>query len=273
MLLAVPRTVRAALALAAFGALLAAGCGDDADDDGEGAATTTTEEPATTAAPAPPTTDDEAAPTDPTGATTNTAGAGPAACPDGDPLAGAADVGRTVGDVDVDGDGTADAVRAGRVDGGWILAAELSTGGVASGPVPATGGPVGVRPLGGAPVDDEPGDEVVVQAGAGAAAVLVGLHRLDGCELAALRLGPDPARFPVGATVTRTDGVSCPDGGGLVHRSGESLDGVTYEVVARTYAVDGDELVVSDTEVSSVGPDDPGFAALARLDCGTARLG
>jgi len=258
------RLLAAALVIAA----LLAGCGGDGSGGGRGdALPTTTADAASNGASATTSTssDDGSAPT-----TTTDTGAG-AACPDDDPLAAATSVSEAA--LDIDGDGVDDAVGAGQVDGDWVLVAELSTGGVAIGAVSDTGGPVAVRPLGGAPIDDEPGAELVVQTGAGAAAFLVGIHRLDGCELVALQLGADAARFPVGATVTRADGVSCPPTGGLVHRSAESLDGVTFDVVEVRYVVEGDDLVEASRDTATLGPDDPGFTALARLDCGTARLG
>ena len=249
--------------------VLAAGCGDDDGSGDDDTLATTTTVSAGDGAPATTSAADGVAPA--TTSTVDGEGGGDPACPDDDPLVGAVSVSEVA--LDIDGDGIDDEVRAAEVDGDWVLAATLSTGGVAVGPVGATGGPVDVRPLGGVPIDDEPGSEVVVQAGAGAATILVGVHRLDGCALVPLRLGADEARFPVGATVTRTDGVSCPPDGGLVHRSGESLDGITYDVVAVTYRIDGDDLVEVSRQTTAVGPDDPAFGDLARLDCGTARLG
>lgn len=97
----------------------------------------------------------------------------------------------------------------------------------------------------------------------GASVTVYGVFDCDGSPL---QLAGVDAAFPVGGTVTHAEGLRCTDGE-LVVRSALSDDGETYQAVERTYAVEGDELVLEGESGSTITAEEA--QPYYELDCPT----
>ena len=97
----------------------------------------------------------------------------------------------------------------------------------------------------------------------GASVTVYGVFDCDGSPL---QLAGVDAAFPVGGTVTHAEGLRCADDG-LVVRSALSDDGETYQAVERTYAVEGDELVLEGESGSTITAEEA--QPYYELDCPT----
>ncbi len=223
--------------------------------------TTTTTVPATTAAPAPTTT---AAPAP----TTTTLPPPPAPCGVFPAIPGGALEVHTA-NLDAIGDGTADDVVTSYFDPAttqWQLRLVLPAGSTSELVVDGVGAGL-MKVLGAAQVDGGGADELLAVVGAGAATQNLGAFgaTVDGCLF---RFALDGAPFvaPVGATVTRQDGLTCSPSG-LVLGHAEESGGGLWDVSSTSLTR------VSDTELSAtassivggVAPADVGD--IATLDC------
>jgi hypothetical protein len=235
---------RAALAAVV---LLTAACGDTEDSSSPTTTTTTstsTTEPTTTTTPAD-------------------------ACPGLTPHDATPDL--TTGAADVDGDGAPDQLRAFGVGGDdFVLQAELAAGGGGELAVPGDGvTPVAV--VGGADLDGDGRDEVWAKVGAGASATIIGLFRLDGCDLLRVTIGGAPAELPVGGSVGTTAGVEC-TATGLVAHSASNIGGDTYEVTSTQYTLEDGTLVEGTGAASTVTAGEPAFEVASGFTCGDLEL-
>jgi hypothetical protein len=225
----------------------------------------TTPPPSTTAAPAPTTTTTVAPIT-----TTTTLPPPPPPAPCGVfPAipAGALELNTAV--LDAIGDGTADDTVTSYLDPGpseWRLRLDLPVG--SSSELVVTGvGPGVLKVLGAAQVDNAGADEFLAVAGAGAATQNLGAFGADsdGCLF---RFDQDGATFvaPVGATVTRQDGLSC-TGGGLTLGHAEEAGGGLWEVSSTTLTrISLTELSATTSSIiGGVAPGDVGN--VSTLDC------
>jgi hypothetical protein len=90
-----------------------------------------------------------------------------------------------------------------------------------------------------------------------------------GCPPEPVLIGGSRAAFPVGGTVTHGDGLACDEDGGVTVRSATSDDGATYQAVAKTYRLDGDELVLVDESASTIdaNEDPDALRAHYEIDC------
>lgn len=232
--------------------------GADGEEGAVASGTDRTERPATTRGPATSGTGAPAA------STSVTAGTVEAPVPDGcaqlGPIPSGA-VARTSSSLDADGDGAADEVTAYAIgpnpgEGDWHLRVSFAAGGgsditLAEDPAPGV-----IRVLGsaylGSTVEPGPGGlrpALFVWTGSGASARVVGLYRVDGCELAAMTSPTGgPAGFVVGASVGHQEGLRCEGVAGtslLVEVLSEpDATGSSFAVTRRAYTRDGNALVV-----------------------------
>jgi hypothetical protein len=239
------------LLLAVLAAGLLTACGGD--DDPLVTGTTTTSEATTTTAS-----------TTTTVATTTTA---PPACPAVEPVAGASDV--VEYPADVDGDGAPDRVRTERTDPAaeeWLLTVELAAGGGSQEEIPGDG-IAAVTIIGGHDLDGDGADELWVRVGAGAYATILGLFRLDGCDLE--RLTDVPIGSSLGSAIGAECGGTVP-GAVLTTYGGnrDPADDLAFEITTTEYALEGDELVAVREETTSVPADDPDFQRYISFRCG-----
>lgn len=98
----------------------------------------------------------------------------------------------------------------------------------------------------------------------GASVTVVSVSDCDGNPL---RIAGEPAAFPIGGTVTHAEGIRC-EPNHLVVLSAVSDDGETYQAVEKTYAVEGDELVLTGETGSTVDAEDA--QPFYELDCPTS---
>ena len=92
----------------------------------------------------------------------------------------------------------------------------------------------------------------------------VTVFSVSDCDGVPLRLDGEPAAFPVGGTVTHAEGIRCEEDH-LVVVSALSDDGETYQTVEKSYAVEGDDLVLTGEIGSTV--DAEGAQPYYELDC------
>ena len=235
--------------------LAAGGCSDDDDPSTVERAEVTTTDATTTTTETPTTT--TLAPCEPLGAP--------------DPSIGEV----TEAASDVDGDGGDDQIRSHPTGAeAWHLEVELARGGGAVLDIVGFGGPVGV--IGGADVDGDGADEVWARTGAGASATIVGLFRLDGCDLQQVTVPTgELANLPVGGSVGTSSGVECTDDGEvLTHTASYVGDGSEdrYEVTTVAYELDGTRLVEGDQTTTEVAGDDPELLRFTSFTCGDLTL-
>ncbi len=258
------RDRRRALAVGAL--LIAAACGGN-DANGADEAATTTSAPPTTAIPTSTTTTD--------GSTTTTVAD---ACPGSAPVVGAVEV--TERPADADGDGAVDLVRSERPDPSvdeWLLTIELAAGGAAEDVVPGDG-VAAVTVLGGYDLDGDGAEEIWARVGAGASATIVGLFRLDGCDLERVTFeSGEPVALPVGGSVGTSVGVGCdtePDADVTTYLA-SLLPGApepTYELSAVDYRLDGGVLTQVAARLPGAPTPTPDPARYADLSCGDLTL-
>jgi hypothetical protein len=230
-------------ALAAL-VLVAAACGDT-EDTSPSTTTTTTTSTSTTA----PTTTTTAAD----------------ACPSLTRYEATPDL--TTAASDVDGDGASDQLRAFGVGGGdFVLQAELAAGGGGELAVPGDG-VTAVALIGGADLDGDGRDEVWAKVGAGASATIIGLFRLDGCDLVPVTIGGAPAELPVGGSVGTTAGVECTATGILAHTA-SNTGGDAYEVTSTAFTLEDGALVDGTGSVSTTTAGAPELEVASGFTCG-----
>jgi hypothetical protein len=278
---------RRAVAVAAA-LIVAAGCNSSTESEPDGTPPTTSTATTSTTSSTPDTsttsTSPGAPPTTvaPTSVAPTTAAPPPAsepppvttaspACPAAPPLApGAADL--TSAGADVDGDGLADLVSTYVVpaEGRWHVRIEFGVGGSADATIADSGMVAPARPLGGHDVDGDGTDEVFLTVGSGASAVLVGLYDVAGCALARVTAGPEPAVFPIGATVGNVSGLSCDGVGDLDRLFAQEVAADLYEGGFEPYTLSGNVLTVGIGDGATFTAAEAG--ALAVLDCGSLDL-
>lgn len=237
-------------------ALLAAACGGD---DGDDSATTTTTGPGAGSSTTQPVT------TDPSTSTSDPATPGTAqACPPVAVPGGATEVMSASGDLD--GDGAADDVTSYRHGGAWRLQVSLVVGG-ADLAVDVVG-PGALRAVGVADLDEDGTGEVVAVVGAGASAQIVGLFDFADCQLTAITLDGEPARFPVGASAQQASALECAGPGSgdvdLTVFEATSADGTDFMVTSRLLGLDGNQLgeLASDVFAATAATLPPPFDCL-----------
>lgn len=234
-------------ALLAVLVALAAACSDDEGDGAAVASTTTTDAPAPTTTAAVP-------------APTSTAVAAPAC-----PSELAAPTESLTYALELDGVAGDDAATASLADDGWHLQVVLGDGGAADELL--TTAPTDLaRVVGPIDLDGNGTQELWVQVGTGAAATVVGLFRLDGCDLEPVLLDGTPAEFAIGGTVTLLQGLAC-GAADVTHLGATSEDGFTYATLERTYVLQGGELVAVGDETGTLAADDPELAAYSDFGC------
>jgi hypothetical protein len=196
---------------------------------------------------------------------------GGASCPGDDPVPpdGADDVSQA--SVDVDGDGADDRVLAYRLDeGDRRVAVELAAGGTAAVDASASeiDGPAPLSVLGGVQLGGD-GETVFALTGAGASVVIVGLFQLVECALARVMFpSGEDVQLPVGGAITHGDGLACTDDT-LVRLSATSTDGETFTATETSYQVDGNTLMETNSETSTLtrATDDEAINAYYAIDC------
>ncbi|MEQ1786284.1 MAG: hypothetical protein ABL966_04470 [Acidimicrobiales bacterium] len=243
------------------GALLLAACGGG-DDLATGNTTTGATSPTT-------------APT-----TTTTAGA-PPACEQ--IFAGSGNPDQVDTTADVDGDGEDDQVHSFALEGSeagprFVLQVELAAGGGAEAEIPgdgvATVAIVGGHDLDG---DGDGADELWVRVGAGAYATILGLFRLDGCNLERITSGGLPTELAVGSSVGSAIGVECggTEPGAVLTTFGGSRrsdDDQTFDMTTTEYALEDGALVVVREGTAIVPADDADFQRYITFACGDLTL-
>ncbi len=200
------------------------------------------------------------------------------ACPSVFPAAD--EVGLVERAADVDGDGRSDRVQSFPLTGEGAarvaLLVDLAAGG--GGRVDLEAQP-GLAPalLGATALDQQDPQHLLwVRVGAGASTVIVGLYRLDGCELAPVRRpNGDPVELPVGGTVRTLAGAECGSGldpeADLVVYEGRSADGDAFDVTATEHRyADGVLSPSPDVDPVTERTDDP--ARYGRFRCGDVEL-
>lgn len=232
--------------------------------------TTTTSTVAPTTSASPSTTPSSPATTAPPPAATTSTTTAPA-CAAAPPLpAGATDL-TSVG-ADVDGDGVADLLSTYVVpaEARWHVRIEFGAGGSADATITDSGMVTPARPIGGHDVDGDGTDEAFVTVGSGASAVLVGLYDVAGCALTRVTVGPDPAVFPVGATVGNVSGLSCDGVGDLDRLFAQQVAADLYEGGFEPFTLSGAALTAGIGDGATFTAAEAG--ALADLDCGSLSL-
>jgi hypothetical protein len=200
-----------------------------------------------------------------------------AACPDVE-LA-TSEAGTAERPVDADGDGEVDVAQSFPNDDGTIsLVVDLAAGGGAREVLASDDGfPTAL--LGGADVDGDRGDELWLRVGSGAATLILGLYRLDGCDLEVVTYpNGDPVELPIGGSVANVAGAECASGresvfdeeADLVVYEGRLVPGGAadeYEVTTTEYRLEDDVLTPSPdgphTETSH-----PDLGVVAGFQCG-----
>ncbi len=238
------------------------------------ATTTTTVAPGTTPAPTTTTTAPATTTTVPT--TTTTMAVSPTSsstttttiptCPPAPSLvSGATDVIAVTGDFD--GDGVPDDLTTylDPAAGRRHVRVELAAGGGSDRIIEDADPVMGSRPLGGHDLDGDGRDEAFVVVGSGASAQLVGLYAWSGCTLVRITLDGAPAVFPVGASVTHGEGLSCNGVGELDELRVETTDGITWDGTRIPYQLAGSVLVAGATETFTAGTDEA--LTVVGVDC------
>ncbi len=148
--------------------------------------------------------------------------------------------------VDVDGDGRADVAQTFPNELATVtLVIELAAGGGATLELEVDEGSDPAR-LGGADVDRAGGEELWLRVGSGAATLILGLYRLDGCDLEVVRYpNGDPVELPIGGSVANVAGAECAPGREAV--DDPEADLVVYEGRLIT-SPEADEYEVTVTE-------------------------
>ncbi len=168
-------------------------------------------------------------------------------------------------DGDVDGDGTADTVRATAT----VVTVELSgTGKSVTAPVHGEGpGQPGL--LGSRDVDADGFSEVFLETAHGASTTFATPYRFDGTVLRELQAEGGPARLGIGGSVTHGDGFRCLPSGRLEVRSADSQDGESFTVHVLTYRLSATELVLLSSTTSQAKQGDPAVEQSYVVSCGT----
>jgi hypothetical protein len=171
--------------------------------------------------------------------------------------------------LDAIGDGTADDTATSYFDPGtsqWRIRLDLSTGTTDEVDVPGVGAGV-AKVLGPVQVDGGGADEFLALVGSGAATANVGAFGADagGC-LFRFQLDGGPFVAPIGATLTRADGMSC-TGAALHLGQAEETGGGLWNVVSQTLGrASATELsVIASSIVGGVSTADA--MAAATFDC------
>jgi hypothetical protein len=192
--------------------------------------------------------------------TATTAGA---ACPAGDLTPSTGEVASVGAEVDgLAGDDTAYAHLA---DDGWHLRIDLGDGG-ATDELLATAPADVARVLRARDLDGDGTDELWVQVGTGAAATIVGLYDVDGCDLEPVLADGAPAEFAIGGTVLLLQGLACGESD-VTHLGATSEDGVTYATLDLTYELRAGELVRVGDETNTITADDLSLASYSEFAC------
>jgi hypothetical protein len=257
--------IRKVLSAAVVALTVLAGCADG--NGGEEATTAPTTAPTTTTLPVSSTT---APPPSTTGSTTASGGG---SCPGDDPVPpeGAEDISEA--SVDVDGDGADDRVLAyRRSDGDRRVAVDLAAGGTAAVDASASEieGPAPLSVLGGAQVGGD-GETVFALTGAGASVVIVGLFQFVECALSRVTFeSGEDVELPVSGAITHGDGIACTDDT-LVRLSATSTDGETFTATDTNYQVDGNTLVETSSNTTTLtrATDDEAINAYYSINCPT----
>lgn len=143
----------------------------------------------------------------------------------------------TTAPVDFNGDGTPDVLRVYKIGATWHARAEVA--GIGIGDLVLTGSGPTMTAIGGATVDALQPEEAWVKVGSGSSTDIIGLLVYRDCMLQRVELNGSPAEFPVGATVTAADGVSCFGfDTGIEVFTTTSTDGVTYTGSSSLYTID-----------------------------------
>jgi len=182
----------------------------------------------------------------------------------------------TTATVDFDGDGTSDVLRVYQSSGSWHVRASIA-GVDVDDEVIAGSGPQ-MSAVGGATVDGDALEEAWVKTGSGSATDIVGLYVYRSCEL--LRVNHDedgqPVEFPIGASVTRADGLRClPANAGFEVFESTSTDGITYTGSSQVYELvpnlNGPGFVIvpgaSNTLSEANPPGGAAFQTLTKFEC------
>lgn len=175
----------------------------------------------------------------------------------------------TTAPVDFNGDGTPDVLRVYQVAGVWHVRAEI--GGVAvDDDVLAGIGPM--TAIGGATVNNDTKEESWVKTGTSAATDIIGVLVYKPCNLQRVELNGNPAEFPVGATATAADGVSCFGFNiGIEVFTSTSSDGVTYTGTSTIYTINlsttPPSLVAGATANQSETTSNPGWNSMHKFNC------
>ena len=234
--------------------------------------TTTTIEPTTSSTSTTPSTTTTTAPAATTSTTLPVAATTvPSACPQAPPpAADATDSTFVTGDFD--GDGLADVLSTYIVpsEARWHVRVEFDAGGSDDVTIVDSNMATPARPIGGHDVDGDGTDEAFVRVGSGASAVLVGLYDVAACGLTRVTVGPDPAVFPIGATIGNVSGLACNVVGDLDRLFAQQVTADEYEGGFEPFTLTGSVLTPG-------AGDGAGFSAaeageLATLDCGTLAL-
>lgn len=153
----------------------------------------------------------------------------------------------------------------------WLLTVELAAGGGAQEEIPGDG-IASVTIIGGHDLDGDGADELWVRVGAGAYATILGLYRLDGCDLERITAGGHPTELPVGSSVGSAIGLECrgtvPEAvlttyGG----SRRTDDDHTFDMTTTEYALQEGELVVVREDTEIVPADDADFQRYVSFSC------
>jgi hypothetical protein len=231
-------------------ALLLAACSGGDGDEGETGATDTTLVSMTTSSPPAP-----------RSSTTSTSA--PPACPTQPPNIASGD--GTALDADVDGDGRVDRVSTvPDASGGTHLVIHLAAGGQVVEDLPPTGDPASL--LATHDIDGNGTAELLVEQGRGASTRIVGLYRLDVCDLEAVQLEGTGAEFAIGGPVLLLQGLRCEDDR-LVHLGATSEDGETFATLDLVYELRGGDLVLVDDRSGELTAADPALEPYSRFDC------
>lgn len=168
-------------------------------------------------------------------------------------------------DRDVDGDGTADLIRATAT----TLSVELSgSGRTVTAPVHAES-PRSPAVLGTADVDRDGYAEVFLETAEGASTQFATPYRFDGTTLREVQLDEGPARLGIGGSVTHGDGFQCGSTGLLQVRNADSQDGTTFTVHITTYRIKVATLLLVKTATVTAQQGSAEVDKSFSVDCGT----
>lgn len=120
---------------------------------------------------------------------------------------------------------------------------------------------------------DGSGAEIFVAVGSGAAAAVVAVYQVTGCNLVRLTgpTSPAPSSFTIGGTVTSLSGLRCDGAAGgqrLVVLTAESDDAVTYRTTEQRLRIDNGGFVPAEAPVTgTLDASDPALEPFSHLDC------